>query len=146
MKWVAAYNSHDPEAAAALYDGNATNEQLPWGKPVQGRDAMRATYLKVFQAFPDIRVEAENMVEEGPWVVVAWRFSGTMRGEFAGHAPNNRTFSMRGCEIFEIIDGMIHVQHGYWDKATMFEQLGIGAGGKAVNKLFALGPFPQQRP
>jgi steroid delta-isomerase-like uncharacterized protein len=123
MRWVAAYNSHNPDAAAALYDDNVTNVQLPWGKPVQGREAMRATYLKVFQAFPNICVEVENLLEDGSWVVVEWRFSGTMRGEFAGHLPNNCTFNMRGCELFQIVDGKILVQHGYWDKATMFDQL-----------------------
>lgn len=128
MQWMAAYNSRDPEAAAALYDDNVTNVQLPWGKPVQGREAMRATYVKVFQAFPDIRVEVENLLEEGPWVAVEWRFNGTMRGEFAGRPPNNRAFSMRGCEIFQVVDGKIRVQHGYWDKATMFDQLGLSAG------------------
>lgn len=128
IKWVTAYNSHDPEAAVALYDEKVTNVQLPWEKPVQGREAMRATYFKIFQAFPDIHIEVENLLEDGTWVVVEWRFSGTMRGEFAGHLPNNHTFNMRGCELFQIVDGKILVQHGYWDKATMFDQLKIGTG------------------
>lgn len=127
MRWVVAYNSHDADAAVELYDENVTNVQLPWGKTVQGREAMRATYLKVFQAFPDICVEVENLLEDGQWVVVEWRFSGTMKGEFAGHLPNERVFNMRGCEIFRIVDGKILVQHGYWDKATMFDQLAIRA-------------------
>lgn len=128
MRWVAAYNSHDPDAAADLYAEEVTNVQLPWPKPVLGRDAMRTTYLKVFQAFPDIRVEVDNVLEDGLWTVVEWRFSGTMQGEFAGHPPNHRTFNMRGCELFHIVDGKIVVQHGYWDKATMFEQLGLNTG------------------
>lgn len=128
MMWVAAYNSHNADDAAALYDEHVTNVQLPWEKAVQGREAMRATYLKVFQAFPDICVEVENLLEDGPWVVVEWRFHGTMRGEFAGHPPNNSTFNMRGCELFQIVDGKILVQHGYWDKATMFAQLQLNSG------------------
>lgn len=128
MKWVAAYNSHSPEAAVALYHEDVTNVQFPWGRSVQGRDAMRAIYSTVFQAFPDIEIEAESVLAEGERVAVEWRFSGTMRGEFAGHAPTNRSFTMRGCEVFQIVDGKIHTQHGYWDKATMFDQLGIAAG------------------
>jgi len=128
MKWVAAYNSHDPDAAAELYAEDVVNVQLPWPKPVQGQKSMRTTYLKVFQAFPDIRVEVDNLLENGPWVIVEWRFSGTMCGEFAGHSPNNRTFAMRGCELFQIVAGKIAVQHGYWDKATMFDQLAINTG------------------
>jgi steroid delta-isomerase-like uncharacterized protein len=127
LKWVTAYNNHNPDEAAALYDENATNLQMPYGKPVQGREAMRSTYVKIFQSFPDIHVQVENLVENGQWVVVEWRFGGGMQGEFAGHSPNNSQFDMRGCEIFEIVDGKIRTQRGYWDKATMFGQLNINA-------------------
>jgi hypothetical protein len=30
---------------------------------------------------------------------------------------------MRGCEVFEVVNGRIKEQHGYWDKATMLGQL-----------------------
>ena len=96
MKWVDAYNCHNASEAAALYDIGVTNVQLPWSKPVQGWEAMHTTFLRIFQSFPDIRVELENLVENGPWVVIEWRFSGTMRGEFAGHPPNGRPFTMQG--------------------------------------------------
>lgn len=123
LKWIEAYNSHNPDSAASLYDEKVTNIQLPWGKSVQGREAMRSTYQNVFRAFPDIHIEALNIIEEGSWVVVEWNFSGTMKGPFAGHSPNNNKFNMRGCEIFQIVDGKILIQHGYWDKNTMFSQL-----------------------
>ncbi len=123
MKWVEVYNSHNPDAAVSIYDESVTNVQFPWEKSVQGRDAMRLTYVNIFKAFPDIHVEIENVFEDGSWVIAEWQFSGTMKGEFAGHSPTNNTFTMRGCEIFQIINGKILVQHGYWDKATMFNQL-----------------------
>jgi steroid delta-isomerase-like uncharacterized protein len=125
LRWVEAYNHHDPDAAVALYHEQVTNVQLPWERPVEGREAMRATYLKVFQALPDIRVDVDQLLEAGQWVVVEWRFSGTMQGEFAGHPPTHKPFTMRGCELFQIADGKICVQHGYWDKATLFSQLKI---------------------
>ena len=123
LKWIDAYNNHNPDTAASLYDENVTNIQFPWGKSLQGRDAMKLTYENVFRAFPDIRIEAENIIENGLWVVVEWNFSGIMKGEFAGHAPNGNKFSMHGCEIFQIVNGKIFIQHGYWDKNTMFSQL-----------------------
>jgi len=125
INWVNAYNSHNPDEAAALYDVNVTNLQMPYLKPVQGREAMRATYVKIFQAFPDIHVKAENIVANGDWVAIEWEFSGTMKGEFAGHQPNNSRFTMRGCELFEVVNGKILTQRGYWDKTTMFSQLNI---------------------
>jgi steroid delta-isomerase-like uncharacterized protein len=123
LKWIEAYNSHNPERAVLLYDENVTNTQLPYGKPVKGRESMRKTYEKIFLAFPDIHIEALNIIEQDKWVVVEWNFSGTMRGEFAGHSPNGNKFSMPGCEVFQIVNGKIFIQHGYWDKKTMFNQL-----------------------
>lgn len=123
LKWIEAYNSHNSDTAASLYDENISNTQLPYGKTVQGREAMRKTYENIFRAFPDIHIEAENIIEQDSWVVVEWVFSGTMKGEFAGHSPNDNRFSMRGCEIFQIVNGKIFIQHGYWDKNTMFSQL-----------------------
>lgn len=125
MKWVEAYNSHNPDLAASLYDENAINFQCPWNKSVHGREAIRNTYINVFKAFPDIHLKVENIVVEGTWVVVEWQFNGTMKGEFAGQAPNSNSFSMQGCEIFQISNGKILIQRGYWDKATMFSQLKI---------------------
>ncbi len=125
MMWAAAYNRHDPDAAAALYDEQVTNVQMPYGKPVQGREAMRATYVNVFRAFPDIHVEIENIVQDGPWVAVEWQFTGTMRGEFAGQPPTHAPFTLRGCELFRVENGRIQTQRGYWDKASMFAQLNL---------------------
>ena len=125
MQWLAAYNSHNATEAAALYADDVVNTQMPWSKTVHGREAMHGTYVKIFQAFPDIKVEIENLLVIGDWVVVEWRFGGTMRGEFAGRAPSGRSFDIKGCEVFQITDGKISTQHGYWDKATMFGQLGI---------------------
>lgn len=123
LKWIDAYNSHNPDTATALYDENVTNTQLPYGKAVHGREAMKKTYENLFRAFPDIHIEAENIIEQDSWVVVEWIFQGTMKGEFAGHSPNENKFRMHGCEIFQVVNGKIFVQHGYWDKNSMFSQL-----------------------
>ncbi|HMV44020.1 MAG TPA: ester cyclase [Leptospiraceae bacterium] len=124
-QWIEAYNSHNPEQASSLYDLNVINTQFPWGKSVQGKDAMRNTYINIFKAFPDIHIQAENILETKDWAIVEWRFSGTMKGDFAGHPPNHNVFDMNGCEMFQIANGKIIIQHGYWDKATMFTQLKI---------------------
>ena len=123
LKWIDAYNSHNPDTATALYDENVTNTQLPYGKAVHGREAMKKTYENLFRAFPDIHIEAENIIEQDSWVVVEWIFQGTMKGEFAGHSPNENKFRMHGCEIFQVVNGKIFVQHGYCDKNSMFSQL-----------------------
>jgi pimeloyl-ACP methyl ester carboxylesterase len=39
--------------------------------------------------------------------------------------PTGRTFTLRGCGFFQIVDGKIRSQRGYWDRATWFNQLGL---------------------
>jgi predicted ester cyclase len=56
--------------------------------------------------------------------MLEWFGGGTWRGEFAGMAPNGRTFTLRGCGFF-YVTGKIGFQRGYFDKATWFAQLGI---------------------
>jgi len=134
LKWIDAYNSHNPDTATALYDENVTNTQLPYGKAVHGREAMKKTYENLFRAFPDIHIEAENIIEQDSWVVVEWIFQGTMKGEFAGHSPNENKFRMHGCEIFQVVNGKIFAQHGYWDKNSMFSQLKLNIEVSQVRK------------
>lgn len=123
--WLQAYNSHDLDAVVALYDVEATNTQAPWGTPIVGQRAVRSTFARTFASFPDIHGVAERLVEASDVVVLEWTFSGTMHGPFAGHSPSGRRFVLRGCEIFRVDDGRIVEQRGYWDKASMFEQLGL---------------------
>ena len=124
-KWAEAYNSHNADAIAELYHDDAVNTQIPYPSPVQGREGIRAVYKKTFQAFPDIRLEVEKLLENGDGAAIEWVFKGTMSGDFAGHPPTGRGFNMRGCEAFQFREGKIISQHGYWDKQTMFSQLGI---------------------
>lgn len=124
--WIEAYNSHSVEAVTALYDERASNYQYPWERLIEGSEGLKAVYTNLFKAFPDIEIVPVKLIAEGPSVAVEWAFSGTMLGPFAGHEPNGRRFKMHGCEVLEIKDGKIIKQRGYWDKATLFSQLGLG--------------------
>jgi len=128
--WVAAYNRRDAQAAAELYYEDATNFQVALGDPTVGRKAILEDLLSFFQAFPDNLTHAENLFEDGEWAILEWSGGGTWRGEFAGTAPNGRSFTLRGCGFFHVLDGKIRFQRGYFDKATWFGQLGIPLTGE----------------
>src|SRR5688572_29822939 len=124
-EWAAAFNRRDAAAAAALYHDDATNIQVALSEPVRGRQAMLDSFTAFFRAFPDSYTQVEHMFEDGEWAIVEWRGGGTFRGEFVGHAPTGRSFTLRGCGFFHVIEGKIRVQRGYWDRATWFKQLGL---------------------
>ena len=94
---------------------------------------MLESFTAFFQSFPDsytpskrrCSCRVENIFEDGEWAIIEWSGGGTLVGEFAGQAPTGRSFMLRGCGFFHIVDGKIRFQRGYWDKATWFKQLGL---------------------
>ena len=120
-----AFNARDAGRAAALYHDDATNWQVAAGSPIMGRAKIREDLIAFFAAFPDSVTHIENLYEAGEWAILEWSGGATWQGEFAGSAPNGKTFALRGCGFFHVVEGKIKVQRGYWDRATWFTQLGI---------------------
>jgi steroid delta-isomerase-like uncharacterized protein len=124
-EWVDAMHHRDVQRAASLYHDDATNLQVAWGDPVVGKQAILDDLQLFFDAFPDSETHVENLFEDGPWAIVEWRGRGTWLNDFAGLPATGRSFTLSGCGFFQIIEGKIKFQRGYWDRATWFAQLGI---------------------
>jgi steroid delta-isomerase-like uncharacterized protein len=124
-EWVAAFNARDAARAAACYHDDATNWQIAAGPAVVGRANIEKDLTAFFAAFPDSVTNIENLFQDGQWAMLEWSGEATWRGEFAGLPPNGKTFTLRGCGFFHVVDGRIKYQRGYWDRATWFKQLGI---------------------
>jgi steroid delta-isomerase-like uncharacterized protein len=125
LAWLVAFQQRDAHAAAALYHEDAINHQVAAGEPAVGRAAILADLQAFFRAFPDSYTDRENLFTDGEWAIIEWSGGGTWKGEFAGCAPNGRSFTLRGCGFLHVVEGRIRFQRGYWDRATWFGQLGI---------------------
>ena len=125
LKWAAAFNSRDAAGAASLYHEHATNLQVAIGAPVQGRESIHDDLVSFFTAFPDSYTHVGQILEDGEWAMIEWSGGGTFKGTFAGHARTGKSFTLRGCGFFQVIAGKIHLQRGYWDRATWFRQIGL---------------------
>ncbi len=123
--WIDGYNARDAAAQAALYAEDAVNLQYALGDPMTGRDAIRASLEAFYTAFPDSRIETEALVEDGERVALFWKARGSWRGPFAGREPNGNSFALNGSTLFVVREGHIVEQHAYWDRASLFAQLGI---------------------
>lgn len=122
--WSAAFNRQDADALAALYAADAVNWQVA-EEPLAGRGAIQESFRSLFRAFPDIGFKRVNLVAEGEWAALEWDGWGTQRGEFAGHPASGRSFRLRGCGFFQVRDGLIVQQRGYWDRISWVSQLGL---------------------
>ena len=118
LEWVKAFNQRDAKAAAALYHEDAVDHQVAAGEPVRGRQAILKNAEDFFREFPDSYTHVENMLESGQWIGLEWSGGGTSRS-------TGKSFQLRGCGFFHIIDGKIKFQRGYWDKHTWFSQVGF---------------------
>ena len=114
--WVQAFNDHDAEAAAELYHEHAVMLQVAVGIPIKGRTAIHEDLQKFFTDFPDSYTHIENLFEEGDWAILEWIGGGTL-------ARTDKKFTLRGAGFFQVNEGKIIFQRGYWDKDTWFRQI-----------------------
>jgi len=105
--WVDAFNAADVEALAALYAEDATNHQVVL-EPIRGRTAIRAMFEDGF-AKADMTCIVKNLFEDGNWAILEWQ---DPRG-------------LRGCGFFEVLNGQIQFQRGYWDRLSFLRQQGL---------------------
>ena len=108
--WVEAFNRADVDALAAMYTDDAINHQVA-NDPVIGREAIRAMFAEGF-AQAEMVCIPENIFEDGDWAILEWR---DPRG-------------LRGCGFFQVIEGQIAFQRGYWDKLSFLRLHGVEQG------------------
>ena len=84
-----------------------------------GRDAV-ATYLRAVRAaFPDIRFEIADTVDDGEQVAIRWILTGTQSGPFRGGPPTGRAVEVPGMTLFRFADGRIAEMWIHFDPARL---------------------------
>lgn len=101
--WIDAFNEADVEKISSLYDDNAINHQVP-NEPIEGKTAIKKMFSDEF-ATAEMTCIPENIFEDGEWAILEWK------------DPNG----LRGCGFFQIQDGKIVFQRGYWDKLSFLK-------------------------
>ena len=123
--WVAAANSHDANKIAALYSPQA---QLlyAWGELHDGQESISNHFASFFQAFPTWSKEAYSLIQ-GPqeWGVLEWQAEAEFLGPYLETAPTGRSFRVRGCGVFHVVNGRIRLHRRYLDRRDWFQQMGI---------------------
>ncbi len=102
-KWVEAFNEGDAEKLALLYANIAINHQVA-NEPVVGKAAIQTMFEQEF-ANADMVGIVENIFEDGKWAILEWK----------------DPLGLRGCGFFNIENGLIQFQRGYWDKFSFLK-------------------------
>lgn len=75
---------------------------------MHGRTAIRAMFEREFAAAEMVCIP-ENLFEDGDWTILEWR------------DPKG----LRGCGLFQVMDGKIAFQRGYWDSLSFLRLHGL---------------------
>jgi len=122
---IALLNARDLDQYLSRIDDSYVGESETAPGPIRGRDGVRKNMEMILKAFPDLRIEVEQIIASGDHVVTRMRATGTHRGTFAGLAPTNKNIVMQGCSVVEIRNGKAIRGRMYADNATLFQQLGL---------------------
>jgi steroid delta-isomerase-like uncharacterized protein len=92
---------------------------------VPGPEGYAAMFGELREAFPDMHIEVDHLVVDDDNVAFAYTFTGTHTGEFQGHAPTGKSFSIRGMQISRFVDGRMVERWGQSDQLGILTQLGL---------------------
>ncbi len=119
--WVAAWNSHDADAVAAVFTSDAFYEDVPFGLKVHGTAQIHDFAQFFFTVVPDLHVEYLDSTIKGGHGTIEWIFSGTDKGIYS----TGKTFSVRGVAVIEVHGGKISRNSDFYDLATILRELGL---------------------
>jgi predicted ester cyclase len=90
-------------------------------------DGIKAYFSEIFAAFPDWRFEVVDLVGAGDLAAARWRINATFTGpgRFQGIAPNGKTITLEGCDMFRVEDELIVENNAYTNSMQIAQQLGL---------------------
>jgi steroid delta-isomerase-like uncharacterized protein len=119
-----AVNRHDIAALAALHASDGALESV-MAPHVHGRPAVEDFYRRLFEAFPDFRYDAHDVIIDGDRAVQLATFEATHNGTFMGMPASGRRVHVPGVFIFTFRDNAIERLRSVYDLTALLVQAGV---------------------
>jgi steroid delta-isomerase-like uncharacterized protein len=98
------------------------NPSMP---PLQGYEGFKQLTLAFRSAFPDMRIEIEDILAEGDKVAARLHLHGTNTGSFQGMPPTGKAIDVTATGIFRAVDGRMTEHWMNFDMLGLLQQLGV---------------------
>ena len=105
-----------------IADDLIEHEEFPGIEP--NKEGVKQFFTMFRSAFPDLRLEAHEILVDGDLVCARATTSGTHDGEFMGLPPSGKRFEIHGFDMVRMRDGQVVEHWGVFDMMTMMQQLG----------------------
>jgi steroid delta-isomerase-like uncharacterized protein len=98
--------------------------RTPLPVQVTGARAIKEVFARLHQAFPDLHVTVEDLIEEEDKVVGKNSVTGTHQGEYMGISPTGKSVTYNEIMMFRFVNGRIAETWGIVDVFSQMKQLG----------------------
>ena len=117
-------NAHDVDGFGdGIADDFVDHEELPGLSPT--KVGVKAFFHMYLAAFPDLRMDVEDVMASGDKVVARVRATGTHQGELMGMPATGKAIDVQLIDIIRFGDDGLAIEHwGVFDTMTMMQQLG----------------------
>jgi len=111
-----------------LADDFIEHEETPGLAPTKA--GVQDFFRMQLAAFPDIHMDAQDVIASGDKVVVRGRYTGTHRGDFMGMPATGKSIDVQLVDILRFgDDGLVREHWGVMDALAMMQQLGVVPAG-----------------
>ena len=102
------WNSHNPDALAMYFAHDArVHSMTPGVVAGTGLDYLKGRAQSLFNAFPDVHFEIEDIVQREDLLAARVTLEGTQRGEFAGIPVTGKRMRVYDFAMYRIVGGKI---------------------------------------
>jgi predicted ester cyclase len=114
-------NQRNLAALDQFVSPTAVNHTVPAGLP-QNPGQLLSLHLN---AFPDMKATVEDLLTDGDKVVAMVSYRGTHQGAFRSLSPTGKPITVKGINIFRIVNGKMEEHWGLADRLNALQQLGV---------------------
>ena len=119
----AAISSGNLDEVAQLAAPDYVDHAAPPGLP-PGPEGVKQSLTMFRTAFPDLEIQAEDLIADGDKVAARVVIRGTQHGDFQGIPATGKQVTVTGIELFRIANGKIAERWAEVDRLSMLQQLG----------------------
>ena len=122
-------NAGDVDGFGELLAADFVEHEEPPGL-APSKDGVKAFFRMYMAAFPDLRMDAQDVLASGDKAVARVRATGTHRGEFMGMPATGKSIDVQLIDIMRFgDDGLVREHWGVIDALAMMQQLGLAPEG-----------------